>query len=67
MNTTNKKTTIESEEFVQKSCGKNNCCSSDSGSSHCHEEPAPQSIGGMMIRKMIEQYEKMIEEQEKGR
>jgi len=57
MNTTTK-TTIEIEEFVQKNCGKNNCCSSGRDGCHCHDEPAPQSIGGMMVRKMIEQYEK---------
>jgi hypothetical protein len=56
--TTNKETIIESEEFVQKSCGENNCRSDDRDDYHCHEKPAPQSIGGMMIRKMIEQYEK---------
>ena len=77
MNTTIKKTTIEIEEFVEKNYEENNCRPDDRAGCYCHEEPAPQSIGGMMGNKMIEQFnfyiglkelhEKMVEEREKGR
>ena len=43
------------------------CCSDGRDDYHCHGEPAPQSTGGMMVRKIIQNYERMIEEHEKGR
>ena len=57
------KTEAEAEKamsggFAQRNCIENNFCSSGRGCCLSCGKPAPQSIGGIMVKKMIEQYEK---------
>lgn len=47
-----------SEGFAQRSCIENNFCSGGRGCCLSCEKSAPQLVGGMMVKKIIEQYEK---------
>ena len=47
-----------SEGFAQRNCTENNFCSGGRGCCLSYGKSAPQSIGGMMVKKMIEQCEK---------
>ena len=46
------------EGFTQRSCIENNFCSGGRGCCLSCEKSAPQLVGGMMVKKIIEQYEK---------
>ena len=46
------------EGFEQRSCIENNFCSGGRGCCLSRGKSAPQLTGGMMVKKMIEQYEK---------
>lgn len=47
-----------SEGFAQRSCMENIFCSGGRGCCLSRGKSAPQLTGGMMVKKMIEQYEK---------